>query len=146
MNRALSTLIACAALVLAAGCGSSSSSSKTTTVGVVKVHTGLSGGGLKRLGTPNYVVPPAGAAVRRGVVPIAYRDITIQPDAIKVKVGTTIEWTNYDSVEHNVTSKSGPQHFASNTFGEGRKFVVRVTKPGVIHYECTIHPASMNGT
>jgi plastocyanin len=146
MNRGLSTLIACAALVLAAGCGSSNSASKTTTVGVIKVHTGLSGGGLKRLATPNYVVPPAGAAVLRGVVPIAYRDITIQPDAIKVKVGTTIEWTNYDSVQHNVTSESGPEHFASGTLREGRSFHITVTKPGVIHYECTIHPTTMNGT
>ena len=146
MNRGLSTLIACSALALAAGCGSSSSSSKTTTIGVIKVRTGASAGGLKTVGTPKYAVPPASAAVRSGVVPIAYRNITIQPDAIKVRVGSTIRWTNYDSVEHNVTSESGPEHFASRTFGEGRSFQVTVSKPGVIHYECTVHPTTMNGT
>ncbi len=63
-----------------------------------------------------------------------------------MRVGSTIAWTNFDSVEHNVTSEGGPAHFASRTFGEGGSFAIRVTKPGVIHYECTIHPASMNGT
>jgi plastocyanin len=84
--------------------------------------------------------------VHSGIVQIAYRNITIQPDTIRAKVGSTIKWTNYDSVEHNVTSQGGPQKFASSTFGEGHTFEVKVTKPGVIHYECTIHPASMNGT
>ena len=61
-------------------------------------------------------------------------------------VGSTIKWTNYDAIEHNVTSEGGPQSFTSKSFGEGKAFEVKVTKPGVIHYECTIHPASMNGT
>jgi plastocyanin len=80
------------------------------------------------------------------VVPIAYRNIAIDPDTIKVKVGSTIKWTNYDPVEHNVTSKGGPIHFASKNFGEGGTVEFKMTKPGVIHYLCTIHPATMNGT
>ena len=40
-------------------------------------------------------------------MPVAYRNIAIDPDTLKVKVGSTIEWTNYDSVEHNVTSEGG---------------------------------------
>ena len=84
--------------------------------------------------------------MQSGIVQVAYRNITIAPDTLKVKVGSTIKWTNYDSVEHNVTSESGPQHFASADFGEGGTYEVKLTRPGVIHYECTIHPASMNGT
>ena len=57
-----------------------------------------------------------------------------------------MRWTNYDGVEHNVTSEGGPQRFASGNFGEGRSFEVKLTHPGTIHYLCTIHPASMNGT
>jgi plastocyanin len=79
-------------------------------------------------------------------VQVAYRNITIAPDTLKVKVGSTVKWTNYDAIEHNVTSESGPQHFASNDLGESGTYEVTLTKPGVIHYECTIHPASMNGT
>jgi plastocyanin len=57
-----------------------------------------------------------------------------------------VRWTNQDEVEHNVTSEGGPAHFKSQTFGLGRTFEVRFTKPGVVHYECTIHPTTMNGT
>jgi plastocyanin len=79
-------------------------------------------------------------------VQIAYRNIAIAPDTLKVKVGTTIKWTNYDAVAHNVTSESGPQKFAAKDFSEGGTFEIKALKPGVIHYECTIHPTSMNGT
>jgi plastocyanin len=79
-------------------------------------------------------------------VGIAYRNITIQPDTVRVRVGSTITWTNYDPVEHNVTSQEGPQKFASKNFGEGGSFQIKAISPGVIHYLCTIHPTSMNGT
>jgi len=84
-------------------------------------------------------------------VRIAYRNITIAPDTVRVKVGSTIQWTNFDNIDHNVTSegdrsKIGQQRFASKNFGEGATFEIKALKPGVIHYECTIHPASMNGT
>ena len=77
---------------------------------------------------------------------VAYRNITIAPDTLKVKVGSTIKWTNFDNVAHNVTSEGGPQQFASKDFGEKGTYEIKALKPGVIHYECTIHPASMNGT
>jgi plastocyanin len=84
--------------------------------------------------------------VLSGLVQVAYRNIAIDPDTVRVKVGSTIRWTNYDSVEHNVTSEGGSQSFASKDFGENGTFELKALKPGVIHYECTIHPASMNGT
>jgi len=85
--------------------------------------------------------------VQSGVVAIEYRNIAINPDTVRVKVGSTIKWTNYDSVEHNVTSQgAGPAKFASKNFGEGGTFEVKATRAGTIHYLCTIHPTSMNGT
>lgn len=84
--------------------------------------------------------------MQSGTVQIAYRNIAIEPDTVKVKVGSTIKWTNYDPVAHNVVSEGGPIHFASHTFGEGGTFEVKATKPGVIHYECTLEPTTMNGT
>ena len=105
-----------------------------------------SSGGLKANTTPKYASPSSSSPIQSGVVPIAYRNIAIDPDTLKVKVGSTIKWTNYDSVEHNVTSEGGVAKFASKDFGEGGTYEVKVTKPGIIHYECTIHPATMNGT
>ena len=144
-------------LALATGCGSSNSSStETTTVtvgGQTRTITGSAtttskgkAGGLQTNTTPKYGAPPAGAPTQSGAVQIAYRNIAIDPDVLKVKVGSTIKWTNYDPVEHNVTSKGGPSKFASKNFGEGGTFEFKATTAGVIHYECTIHPTTMNGT
>jgi plastocyanin len=138
----LSAVIACSALLFAAGCGSSSSSTTSSTT----ASTSASSGGLKANTTPKYAAPAASAPTQSGTVQIAYRNIAINPDTIRVKVGSTLVWTDYDDVTHNVTSQSGPAHFASANLNEGSKFSYKVTKPGVIHYECTYHPASMNGT
>ena len=84
--------------------------------------------------------------MQSGLVQIAYRNIAIAPDAVRVKLGSTIKWTNYDSIPHNVTSQGGPQKFASKNFGEGGTFKITAQKPGVIHYENTLQPTTMNGT
>jgi plastocyanin len=164
---ALLMLAACVAVALAAGCGSGGGigSSETITITVggqtrtvtssnttpsTTTSTGKTSGGLQAsTTTPRYGTPPAGAPVQSGALQIAYRNIAIDPDVLKVKVGSTIKWTNYDSVEHNVTSEGGVggnPSFASKNFGEGGTFEFKATKPGVIHYECTIHPTTMNGT
>jgi plastocyanin len=146
MRRALPVAVmACAALAFAAGCGSSSSSSSSTAA-TAKTSSTSTAGSLKADTTPQYASPSSSSPIQSGVVPVAYRNIAIDPDTLKVKVGSTIKWTNYDSVEHNVTSEGGVAKFASKDFGEGGTYEIKVTKPGIIHYECTIHPASMNGT
>jgi len=156
MRRAIAMVATACAIAVAiglAGCGSASSSSTSgTTAGAAaggggsEATTATSHSSLKLATSPKYGKPPANAPVQSGMVDVAYRNITIQPDTLRVKVGTKIKWTNYDSVEHNVISQSGPQKLDSNDFGEGGSYEVRALKPGVIHYECTIHPASMNGT
>jgi plastocyanin len=84
--------------------------------------------------------------VQSGTVQIAYHNIAINPDTVRVKVGSTVKWTNEDEITHNVVSQSGPTKFASKDLHEASTFEVKLTKPGTIHYECTYHPASMNGT
>jgi plastocyanin len=142
MTRASVALTACS-LMLLAGCGSSSTSSNSSTV---TSSSESSGATSTPASTATTTAPASSGPVESGVVAIAYKEIAISPPAVKVKVGTTLKWTNFDSVEHNVTSQSGPQQFASKDFGEKGTFEVKVTKPGLIKYQCTIHPASMNGT
>jgi plastocyanin len=146
---------ACAALALTvAGCGSSSSptasttSTSTSSTAASTPHpTKGPGGELKATTTPEFAKPEASAPVRSGVVAIEYRNIAINPDTVRVKVGATIRWTNYDSVDHNVTSIGpGAMRFASKEFGENGTFEIKVEKPGIIHYESTTQPATMNGT
>ncbi|HEY1457107.1 MAG TPA: plastocyanin/azurin family copper-binding protein [Solirubrobacteraceae bacterium] len=150
MNKHLSAvLLAGVTLLSVAGCGSESTSSSSSTTAPTRSaasSTGPKSSGLKVASTPKFASPSSSAAVQSGAVQISYREITIEPDTLKVKVGSTIKWTNYDSIEHNVTSEGGPQKFASKNFGENASYEVKLTKPGVIHYECTIHPTTMNGT
>jgi plastocyanin len=147
MHRRTTALpAACAALLLAAGCGSSGGSTGSTAATTSTSAAGTATSSLKVATTPKFASPSSSAPIQGGSVAIAYRNIAIDPDTIRVKVGSTITWTNYDSVEHNVTSEGGPQRFASQNFGEGKTFSVKVTKPGLLHYECTVHPTTMNGT
>jgi plastocyanin len=156
MKPPIAAVIACCALVLVTGCGSSSSpaSGSATTAATATSAKGAStstssSAGLKVDATPKYAVPSPSAPVLSGLVQIAYRNIAIAPDTVRVKVGSTIQWTNYDSVAHNVTSEGGtgaPYKFASRNFGEGGTFEITVEKPGVIHYENTLQPTTMNGT
>jgi plastocyanin len=158
MKTGIAAAIACGALALMTGCGSSSSSTgssastastTTTTAASAKTGTTSSGGAsLKIDTTPKFAAPSTSAPVQSGLVQIAYRDIAINPDTVRVKVGSTIRWTNYDSTQANVTSEGGTggYKFASKNFGEGGTFELEASKPGVIHYECTLYPVTMNGT
>jgi plastocyanin len=149
MNRAIAAVLACGGLLLAVavagGCGSSGSSGGAASTARTATRTAATSS-LKADTTPRYASPPAAGPVQSGVVQVAYRNITIAPDTVRVKAGSTVRWLNYDAVEHNVTSRGGPAHFASGNFGEGKAFEVRLTRPGVIHYLCTVHPTTMNGT
>jgi plastocyanin len=149
MRTCIAAAFAGMALLLAAGCGSSSkpaAGSAGTNATSAKAATTNGGASLKVDTTPKFASPSKSAPVQSGLVQVAYRNIAIAPDTVRVKVGSTIRWTNYDSVQANVVSESGPQHFASSNFGEGGTFEIKASKPGVIHYECTLYPVTMNGT
>ncbi len=143
------------------GCGSSSSgSTSTATTSTGAAGTATAGGSSTGSGstgssspasihidqTPKFSTPPAGAPVRTGTVQIAMRNVSIAPNAIRVKAGTTVKWTNYDPLQYNVTSVSGPQKVRSGNFGRGGTFQVVLSKPGVMHYVCTNYPTTMNAT
>ena len=135
-------LVICALATLAA-CGSSSPARKTSTTSSSSTSKS---GGIQVNTTPKFLTPSPSEPVRSGIVNVAYRDITIQPSLLRVRAGTTVKWTSFDPVNDNVTSEGGPQRFASGDFGQGATYEVKLTKPGVIHYLSTIHPATMNGT
>jgi plastocyanin len=151
MRTGIVAAVACIALLPVAGCGSSnngaasSSTSTAATTTSAKAAKTSPGASIKVDTTPKFASPSKSEPVKSGVVQIAYRNISIEPDTVRVKVGSTIRWTNYDSVQANVTSISGPQRFASKNFGEGGTFEITASKPGVIHYVCTLYPVTMNG-
>jgi plastocyanin len=151
MNRHATPLLPALALALAlaGGCGSGSRSSSgasgSSSAPTTATARTTPAGGLVPIEPPKYASPSRHAPVLSGLVHVAYRNITIQPDTLRVRVGSTIRWTNFDSVTHNVTSTHGPQKLASGNLGPRATFSVRANSPGLLRYLCTFHPASMNG-
>jgi len=151
MKRGVAAAIAACVAVLATGCGSSGKPTATTATSSTGATAASSPASATAAvdRTPRFAAPSPSAPVRSGLVQIAYRDIAIEPDTVRVKLGSTIRWTNYDSAPANVTSvggAGGPYRFASRNFGKGGTFEITASRPGVIHYECTLYPATMNGT
>lgn len=157
-RQLLAGAVACCLLAATvAGCGSSESSSGTSSTATTATKTSStsgpsssssssSSGGLKADTTPKFASPSSSEPVHSGTVRIVYRNIAIDPDAVRVKAGSTLKWVNEDSQRCNVSSVGGAYTFKSPDFGEGGSFELHVPKAGTIHYECTYFPATMNGT
>ncbi len=64
------------------------------------------------------------------------------PQTLTVSVGTTVTWTNNDSVSHTVTSND--DLFASGTIAKNATFSHTFEQKGTFNYHCSIHP-SMTG-
>src|SRR5271163_1573588 len=132
MPRPVAVLAAGAAVAALSACGSTA---PTATVNAVTTST-----------ASHSTVSEALAPVQSGLVRIVYKDILIHPAAVVVRAGSTIRWINEDGdVAHNVESESGAS-FHSGDFAGGGTFEFKVTKVGLIKYQCSIHPASMQGT
>lgn len=116
-------MLACCSLVLVSACGSTDTASTGTTTPSARA-TSSNSAGVKIQQAPGSPSTASSSPVRGGVVEVAYRNIAIAPDLLRVKVGTTIRWTNEDPLVHNVTCKSGPQTFASKTLSQGQTFQI----------------------
>ena len=120
-------VLACLLLTMAAACGGySSPSSPTTTPTPPAPATG---------GQSMSVSIPSGAAV--------LTTTAFNPDVTDVGVGTTVTWTNNDSVAHTSTANAGGSN--SGTVGPGGRFSFTFQSAGSFPYHCAIHPG-MVGT
>lgn len=97
------------------------------------------GGGRYGSGGASSATPAAGASAGNAVTVV---DFGFNPDVTKVKVGTTVTWTN-TGVTHTVTADKGL--FDSGMFKSGETFSFTFAKGGTFTYHCAIH-SSMRGT
>jgi plastocyanin len=93
---------------------------------------------------------PAPAATGGGAktVQVSMKNIQFSPKSISVAKGATVKWTNDDSVNHDVTKKSGPGPKFSSGKGDlaqGATYQQTLNTAGKITYVCTVHPG-MEGT
>jgi len=120
-----------AAVLVAAGCGSTSSATTTS---------------------PSPAAPgasaSAGAANGGSTASVTIQNFAFSPSTLSIKPGTTVTWTNKDSVPHDVTSTNGPgvnatptSLYTSGTMSTGQTFTFTYAKKGTYFYECKIHAA-----
>jgi plastocyanin len=76
---------------------------------------------------------------------VSIKNFAFSPVNISVKAGTKVTWTNNDSAPHTVTETDGKTGPSSDNLNNGDSYSFTFTKPGIYHYDCSIHP-NMTGT
>ncbi|HET6622735.1 MAG TPA: cupredoxin family copper-binding protein [Candidatus Saccharimonadales bacterium] len=77
---------------------------------------------------------------------VTIEQYAFSPATITIKAGTTVTWTNRDSVNHTVTSDDGSAiKFDSGDMAQGQTYQFTFDQPGTYNYHCTPHPF-MRGT
>ncbi len=77
------------------------------------------------------------------ILNISISSFAFVPNTINLSVGSTLVWTNEDTVPHTVVSTDGELN--SSVLSLGQSFEHTFTKPGTYTYACGIHP-EMIGT
>lgn len=93
-------------------------------------HMGMMGGAGS---DPSKETPAA------GVTEVRLQDFAFAPANIVIDAGTTVTWTNYDNVDHTVTSDDGDE-LKSGLFGQSQTFRHTFDTPGEYGYYCEPHP------
>ena len=74
---------------------------------------------------------------------VSIQNFAYNPTDLTVAVGTTVTWTNNDSVSHTVIGDNGGPD--SGTIAPGGTYHYTFTTAGTYSYHCAIHP-SMTGS
>jgi plastocyanin len=78
---------------------------------------------------------------------ITLKDIRFHPSVLRIALGDRVTWRWEDadiSTQHNVTS-IGSAHFKSSSTTMTGSYTVTFPAVGTYAFECSIHPASMQG-
>jgi plastocyanin len=125
-------LVVISGVLITAACGSSYSSSAPTSPSSP---------------TPSPTAPPPSVGPSSAVsIPMGASVLgtsAFAPDALTVDAGTTVTWTNTDSVAH--TSTSDTPGWDSGIVAPGGQYSRSFQSPGTFQYHCAIHPG-MVGT
>jgi plastocyanin len=99
------------------------------------------------------VASGAGSKHKQTVKKVAVADNFFAPTKLTIKKGNAISfvWKKTNLNSHNVTLIKGPKgvrhsKFTSVTGATGMHFKRTFTTAGTYHFECTIHPETMNLT
>lgn len=76
---------------------------------------------------------------------VTISNFSFSPASITVKKGTTVTWTNQDSVAHTVVEVDGKDGPKSQDVSNGQSYSFTYNTVGSFAYHCSIHP-DMTGT
>lgn len=85
----------------------------------------------------------SGSPVRTTKVEAA-RSYRFSPAVIEVHAGDTVTWTNNDQFPHTVQLVTGDDR-STHDLGIGKTATITFSQPGVVYYQCSIHPVQMRG-
>jgi amicyanin len=85
----------------------------------------------------------AGASTAVATDAVRIKNFAFSPATITVKAGSTVMWTNDDSIQHDITFDGGG--IASGALNQNDTFSHTFAAAGTYHYICSIHPF-MHGT
>jgi plastocyanin len=86
---------------------------------------------------------PAGASAPAATDAVGIKNFAFSPATITVTAGSTVVWTNDDSIQHDVTFDGGS--IVSSVLNHNDTFSHTFPTAGTYHYICSIHPF-MHGT
>lgn len=82
----------------------------------------------------------AGGAVAQTTVEVGIQDYKFMPAQLRIKVGTTVKWTNLEKRTSHSVLFSGPGSFEGERLFPGESWQHRFDKPGIFVYSCGPHP------
>jgi plastocyanin len=104
-------------------------------LGGCSLYSGTSNGSMNISPTPTSTTE---MVIRTNKINI--ESFVFNPEVTTIKKGSTVTWTNNDSVSHQIKSDS----FNSPKLANGQKFSFTFNNVGTFDYSCSIHP-SMTG-
>lgn len=119
---AIAVLVTCCALVGVAGCGGGDETSTAAPSGSTTESNTTAGAG--------------GSAQSTDMIDIA--DFKYDPEAVTVKAGAEVTWTNSDEAAHTATADDSS--FDTGDLDQGDSKSVTFDQPGTFTYYCRFHP------
>jgi plastocyanin len=74
---------------------------------------------------------------------ITISNYSFNPADITVKKGTTLTWTNQDSVAHTITENDGKTGPHSQDIKQGQSYSFTYNTVGTFAYHCSVHPSML---
>jgi plastocyanin len=75
--------------------------------------------------------------LQTGISVVKMYNLSFVPEELTIPVGTTVRWTNEDTLQHTATADNGS--FDSKTLNYGESYSVKFDKAGTYTYKCTNH-------